>query len=322
MAASELFANAANSTLSAAITSTSATTLTVTSGSTFPASGNFRILVDTELMLVTGVSSNTFTVTRGIEGTTAATHLNLAPVTHVLTAASLIAAVGQMNLRGTFSSRPAAGIPGRCYYCSDSPFSYFDDGTTWQKYFGSYPLVTQPSQSTFTWDNQNAASAVDSNDMLVMTGDTSHNVGLYKTAPATPYNIDMGFLWASDPLASSSLLVGFRDTGSSNSGKLVVLDAAQQNSSYQFNTIKFTNLSTFSATYQSNNSVFIPGGMMFLRITDDGTNFKFSFSNDGINFVNYDSRSRTDFLTPANVFFGVTGTSKPNILSLFHWKVS
>jgi hypothetical protein len=85
----ELYANNAITTLSAAITSTSAITLTVTSAALFPGTGNFRILIDTELILVTGVSGTTFTVTRGVEGTTAATHLINASVSSVLTAASL-----------------------------------------------------------------------------------------------------------------------------------------------------------------------------------------------------------------------------------------
>jgi hypothetical protein len=50
---------------------------------------NFRIKVENELMLVTGVSSPTLTVTRGIESTTAATHADGTLVTHVVTAAAL-----------------------------------------------------------------------------------------------------------------------------------------------------------------------------------------------------------------------------------------
>lgn len=85
----EQYANNPSTTLSAAITSTSATTLTVTSAAGFPASGNFRILVDTEIMQVTAVSSDTFTVARGDGGSTAATHLNGATVVSVLTAEAL-----------------------------------------------------------------------------------------------------------------------------------------------------------------------------------------------------------------------------------------
>ena len=84
----EQFANNAESTLSGAINN-SVTSLVVASATAFPSAGNFRIRMDSELMLVTAVSSNTFTVTRGAEGTTAASHSDGVLVKHVLTAAAL-----------------------------------------------------------------------------------------------------------------------------------------------------------------------------------------------------------------------------------------
>ena len=66
----------------------SVTSLDVTSASGSP-DVNFRIRIDDELMLVTNKSGVTFTVTRGVEGTAAASHANGADVTHVLTAEGL-----------------------------------------------------------------------------------------------------------------------------------------------------------------------------------------------------------------------------------------
>lgn len=57
-----------------------ATTLTVASGAVFPATGNFRVWVDQEIMLCTARSGNDLTVTRGQEGTTATAHANGATV--------------------------------------------------------------------------------------------------------------------------------------------------------------------------------------------------------------------------------------------------
>lgn len=98
----EVFANSAASTLSAAITTTGATSCTVTSATGFPSSGNFRMLVDSEIMIVTAVAGSTFTITRGAEGTTAATHANGAAVTHVLTAGALAAMQSAGSQRGYF----------------------------------------------------------------------------------------------------------------------------------------------------------------------------------------------------------------------------
>ena len=56
--------------------------------------GQFRIAIESELMLVTaGETTTTWTVTRGIEGTTPAAHAAGATVVHVLTAAGLLAIV-------------------------------------------------------------------------------------------------------------------------------------------------------------------------------------------------------------------------------------
>lgn len=67
-------------TLSATITS-GATSLTVTSSSGFPGSGSFTILIDSEQMTVTaGAGTTTWTVTRGVNGTSAAAHNGGVPV--------------------------------------------------------------------------------------------------------------------------------------------------------------------------------------------------------------------------------------------------
>ena len=80
---SVVFANNAATTLAAAITSTSATTITVTSSSSFPSiSGSeyFYATIDDgtnkEIVKVTGVSSETWTVVRAQDGTSARTFAN------------------------------------------------------------------------------------------------------------------------------------------------------------------------------------------------------------------------------------------------------
>jgi hypothetical protein len=84
----EKLANTAASTLNGSILANPGT-LTVTSATPFPSAGNFRILIDSEILLVTAVAGAVFTVTGGQEGTTAASHSNGAAVTHVLTADAL-----------------------------------------------------------------------------------------------------------------------------------------------------------------------------------------------------------------------------------------
>ncbi len=82
-------------TLAAAITSTTATSISVASATGFPQSGVYPIVVDSEVMFVTGgQGTTTWTVTRGANGSTAATHLNGAAVTGDMTAQQVSDAVG------------------------------------------------------------------------------------------------------------------------------------------------------------------------------------------------------------------------------------
>jgi hypothetical protein len=99
--ATEKFSNDAQSTLTAAIAAGDAS-LTVASAAAFPSSGNFRLLIDSEILLVTAVAGNTFTVGRGQEGTTAAAHANGAYATHVLTAGALTGHFASLENANTY----------------------------------------------------------------------------------------------------------------------------------------------------------------------------------------------------------------------------
>lgn len=84
----ETFANLAATTLNNGGTLTAgATSCTVTLGAAFPTTGQFRIIIEAEIILVTANAANVFTLVRGQEGTTAASHADGSAVTHVGTAA-------------------------------------------------------------------------------------------------------------------------------------------------------------------------------------------------------------------------------------------
>lgn len=84
----ETFANNARSQLNGAIDNV-VTSLDVDDGSVFPQTGQFRIKIENEILLVTAVATNTLTVVRGQESTTAASHADNLPVTHVITSGAL-----------------------------------------------------------------------------------------------------------------------------------------------------------------------------------------------------------------------------------------
>jgi hypothetical protein len=89
----EQFSNNPVTVLDGAISSTSRpVTFDVAPIAGFPAGPQFRIIIDSELLLVTAVAGNTWTASN-VEGSAAATHADGAQVRHILTAGSLDAFV-------------------------------------------------------------------------------------------------------------------------------------------------------------------------------------------------------------------------------------
>lgn len=94
----------AATTLSASIASTGATSMTVTSASGFPGSGNYNIQIDSEILTVTaGQGTTTWTVTRGVNGSTAATHSNGAVVTGGNAPGSTAVTNGSLFIHASFT---------------------------------------------------------------------------------------------------------------------------------------------------------------------------------------------------------------------------
>lgn len=90
------------------------TTLDVASAAAFPSSGQYRILIGSEYLLVTaGAGTTTWTVTRGVEGSTAAVHTAGAPIYGVLTAAALTRWPRSMTTLGDVEYLGASGTPTR-----------------------------------------------------------------------------------------------------------------------------------------------------------------------------------------------------------------
>lgn len=89
--------------LAAAITSTTATSITLIDEppAALLSAGQFRIVVGSEIMLdTTGASGLTRTVTRGVEGSTRATHVIGSAVKHYLTAGALDARYAKVGTDG------------------------------------------------------------------------------------------------------------------------------------------------------------------------------------------------------------------------------
>lgn len=267
----EQFGLNAISTLDGAINA-SVTSLDVLSATGFPTDGNFRITIDDELLLVTAVSGTTFTVVRGIESTTAASHLDGADVIQTLTADSITQLAKDNIPFARDTDRPALNT------IVDSSGNILDS-------------------TDFTWLNQGSATITDLSSggmALVVPAAASNNIrGLHKSAPGTPYILTVGF--APQLHADSTCIagIGFRESAT---GKLIVIGSAKVDelAIYKFNSPTSFNTSLFARVEWPMARL-----IQWFQIEDDGTDLFFRTGVDGINFQDIADEGRGTFFTTA-----------------------
>jgi len=200
---------------------------------------------------------------------------------------------------------------------------------TWAAVSGGSPghfnitTFTAPSDTGYSWDNQGSATLTDNTSHLVLACGSDGGASLhvrYKTAPATPYVITavlMSNFYVDTGTNPQAGLV-FRESGS---GKIQIFGPAVFGGGAYYQLMAWTSSSSFSSsTFQYK----IPGmqcAVAWLRIADDGSNKKFSVSNDSVNWQEVFSHGRTTFLTADQIGFGIR-TDTGVITALWHWVVT
>lgn len=299
---SELFIADTTYTLNGSITS-SATSIAVTavSGSlgTAPSSmanNQFRARIDNEILLVTATDSTglTWTVTRGIEGTTAASHATAAVVALVLTPAALAQARVESGALFPMTPPPVTG-----WTQVNLPIS--SGGTTVAANFSNgYPEIVA---------NINGASV-----RITM---------LAVAAPSTPYTCDGSVLF------TPNLQTGFKSTGlafyDSVSGKfylfaiLVGINGPYASSSLAV--YYYTNTTTFNSAPMGASAVDM-AFCKYLRLKNDGTNLTFHLSADGTNWAQQFTTPIASSINPTHVgFFLDAEQTGQTTTRLVHWKL-
>jgi hypothetical protein len=328
----EKFANNAATTLSAAITTTTATSCTVTDASTFPASGSFRIKIDGEILVVTAVAGGTFTITRGAEGTVAASHDNGADVIHLLTKGGLEARVANRFISDVYANKPAAGVKGRLFLPTDGLFLEYDDGAAWHKY-GPFRRLKAPPQTGWSWVNQGSATAtfnggalvledpeLDSIDPQIRLHVRSLGLGVTTVVAAFAYN---GAASMNGPKCGfCSRCVGGTDDGNFSTWGFRLW----QTSSYPF---------LDGATYYSptsaegiptwDNRVFWPMWRVFwVKFCWEGNYKRWYWSQDGVNWIKWGEVAFDSLNSPSQHGIYIDSRSNNNKISLtlLHWEES
>jgi hypothetical protein len=314
----EQFSNAPQTTITEDLTDVE-TDVDVASFAGFPAAAQYRILIESELMLVTaGAGTGTWTVTRGVEGTANVGHNSGATVTHVLTAG----AIGQMrndNVATTaYASIPAAGMAGRVFLPSDGLALQRDTGAAWVPWGPIFPLATPPTTG-WSWDNQGDASVDEAYGGIYLTKPAVAAASLrvrYLTAPTVPYTITACIL--PHVYKCNYPIVGlcFRESAS---GKLAAFGFGRGADAIQRQ--DFTD-----STHYSAESTQVPieqlSGALWMQIADNNTNRIMSWSADGVHWYAHYTVGRTSFLTAdqVGIFANPQNVTYPAGMTLVSWK--
>lgn len=302
----------------------------------FPSSGNFRLVfgndLNSEIALCTAVNSitNTFTIVRGQEGTTAQAWVNGTPVALILTAQSINQMRAEVFSAGPYSARPTQGLPTGSYYQTT-------DGHTpwvWDPFVGAWrPQINgvlgyQPPVSTIFTALNSPASLIDTaHGALQYTGgsDGANTTTLRGyTAPFTgPGFVEAAFSVQANLINAANTWFGlgifFRE---SSSGKMWSVGYGQNaNSLLNYlevdtwtSTASRTSLNAYGFATDSN----VP---FFIRARWDKTSTYADISRDGFSWRTVQTNSLASVFTSVPDQIGIggytaNGTPVLNILSL------
>lgn len=265
------------------------TSVTVLLASVYPTGGQFRVICESEIMIVTAIAGNVLTITRGAEGTAAAAHANGTPITHILTAGGLTSLISTIP-QGPKGDTGTPGVPG-------AGSNYFS--------------VAAPASSGLTWVNQSTSTVSDdtAGTYLFAAKVTADQIrGLVKTLPSGNFDIQLGFIPNDVPGAFTGAGILLYDPVS---GKCVTVEIQWTTAAFtapQWAMYKFSSVSAFVAGYVNtwNPPASWPNSpLVWLRVVNDGTHWTAYMSSDGNHWRQFAQCNTNDYLTPTKYGFFV-----------------
>jgi hypothetical protein len=300
------------------------TTIHVSSAAGFPSSGQYRVRVDDELMLVTaGAGTTTWTVTRGIENSHPLFHLSGATLLFTITAGSMQIRLGGLLYQvGLIANRPASADEGSWYRNTDAPYDSLYTGGAWQHYGPRSVLKPLPVSG---------GAPVGFTQIGSLTGATSSTAGgrfmltcpapavsgdswrcWVKTLPALPWSVKVcmhGDVYPAD-FWTYGLIV--RD---SSSGKHSSFGQTwrSSNNGGTIEAVRWANLTTFQAPIldSTRQVARVPFRVTWYRLRITSTTIALDWSPDGISFWRqWHTEALTAFTAaPDQVGFGITAAN-------------
>lgn len=221
--------------------------------------------------------------------------------------------------KGTYAAIPGSPSSGDLHFLTDSFWNaVYYNGSSWDHFLHGKLLITPPS---FSWVNQGAASVSTTNggeSLICASAGGAHQVRIRKrAAPSTPYTVTLAYLPTVKGINYSFCGALFRE---SSTGKLRTLHLGF-NANPIIEVYNWTNETTPSAQLAVIRcDILISSPLVFWRIQDDGTNRKYHFSGDGINFVQIYTEGRTVDMTADEVGWFIDPYNQDQAATLIHWK--
>lgn len=182
-----------------------------------------------------------------------------------------------------------------------------------------FELTAPPSHSSLTALNTTGATASDANGGLLVTSSGGIFALYVKAVPSTPYTFTVAYLASVGTVAFSNFGIAIRD---SSSGKIVTfgtsVTSTPTNPCWGYNVQEWSGYSTFVSNALAN-ALLPPGSLLFLRVTDNGTNFIFQVSVDGFNFSPVLTVSRTAYLANVSQIGILAGQGFAGSMLVVHW---
>lgn len=266
----------------------SVTSLSISSATGFPASGTFRIRIDDEIIIVGAISGTTLsTLTRGAEGTTGASHSSGAAVNIVLTASGVLKRSGvYVTAGGEYFAGPVLG------------------------------KVTLPAPQLTTWINQDSSTVSSvAPGSLHFVFNSANLTGFFTGSyPATPYTLTVLMSTPTTPATNYSAGLAVTD------GTKITMLFVGTGGTPLLRVLNFNSFSSFNATAYQETWVAAP--LVYLQLNDDGTNFTFSYSTDGVNFRQVFQVGRGSFLSTPTALGVIAAISTATGLELIGFDIA
>lgn len=233
-----------------------------------------------------------------------------------------------LNPTAAFASL-AAVQAGRIGFPSDGISLYRDTGSALVPWGPVFPL-TNPNLQTFSFKTTQGTASVSTTNGQMYLSDVSNSSAYHirfygKTAPATPYTVKALFAVNMDPGVAGPIFAGL-GWRQSSSGKMQCNMMESSGGTSYWQITKFSDLDTNSANYvQQQNNFSMGASPLWMKMTDNGTNLITSVGLDGLNWIQTQSISRTDYMTvtgPNEVGIMVSSYNADTGINLYSWAES